>query len=106
MFGDPHLVTFDGTRYTFNGKGEYSLVIADAKRLVIQGRTEQLTDQENGKSVVMAYWSFFTLLYPGSLYLKFLIYITPISIVVVYRNVMFIFDQEHWLGPPNCHQLP
>ena len=39
MFGDPHFVTFDGVTYSFNGKGEYSLVVSEARRLVIQGRT-------------------------------------------------------------------
>ncbi|KAG5272530.1 hypothetical protein AALO_G00166550 [Alosa alosa] len=53
VFGDPHLITFDGTRYTFNGKGEYSLVISNAKHFVIQGRTEQLTDQQSGSGTLV-----------------------------------------------------
>ncbi|XP_013859200.1 sushi domain-containing protein 2 [Austrofundulus limnaeus] len=40
VFGDPHFITFDGISYSFNGKGEYSLVISEQKQLVIQGRTE------------------------------------------------------------------
>ncbi|XP_031433235.1 sushi domain-containing protein 2-like [Clupea harengus] len=51
VFGDPHLITFDGTRYTFNGKGEYSLVVSEAKHFVVQGRTEQLTDPQSGALV-------------------------------------------------------
>ncbi|KAJ8286007.1 hypothetical protein GJAV_G00033470 [Gymnothorax javanicus] len=39
-FGDPHFVTFDGSSYTFNGKGEYFLVLASEKGLKVQGRTE------------------------------------------------------------------
>ncbi|XP_061116434.1 sushi domain-containing protein 2 [Conger conger] len=39
-FGDPHFVTFDGFSYTFNGKGEYYLVLAAEKGLTVQGRTE------------------------------------------------------------------
>ncbi|KAL2100501.1 hypothetical protein ACEWY4_004895 [Coilia grayii] len=54
VFGDPHLITFDGTRYTFNGKGEYSLVVADAKHFVVQGRTEQLTHPENAGELINA----------------------------------------------------
>ena len=54
VFGDPHLITFDGTRYTFNGKGEYSLVVSEAKHFVVQGRTEQLTDPQSGKFGIMA----------------------------------------------------
>ncbi|XP_071766455.2 sushi domain-containing protein 2-like [Centroberyx gerrardi] len=40
VFGDPHFITFDDVSYSFNGKGEYSLVISDDKQLTIQGRTE------------------------------------------------------------------
>ncbi|CAJ1070565.1 sushi domain-containing protein 2-like [Xyrichtys novacula] len=40
VFGDPHFVTFDGVSYSFNGKGEYTLVSSVKKRLTIQGRTE------------------------------------------------------------------
>ncbi|XP_037547952.1 sushi domain-containing protein 2-like [Nematolebias whitei] len=40
VFGDPHFVTFDGVSYSFNGKGEYTLVVSEQKQLVIQGRTE------------------------------------------------------------------
>ncbi|XP_035291699.1 sushi domain-containing protein 2 isoform X1 [Anguilla anguilla] len=46
-FGDPHFVTFDGSSYTFNGKGEYYLVLAPGKGLTIQGRTEPVK-LENG----------------------------------------------------------
>ncbi|XP_076614848.1 sushi domain-containing protein 2-like [Chaetodon auriga] len=40
VFGDPHFITFDGVSYSFNGKGEYTLVTSDKKQLTIQGRTE------------------------------------------------------------------
>ncbi|XP_061553996.1 sushi domain-containing protein 2 [Phycodurus eques] len=40
VFGDPHFITFDGVRYSFNGKGEYNLLTCPGKRLTIQGRTE------------------------------------------------------------------
>ena len=39
MVGDPHFVTLDGFRYTFNGHGEFILVQAtDGSEFVIQGR--------------------------------------------------------------------
>lgn len=32
IYGDPHILTFDNSSYTFNGKGEYVLVRADNPR--------------------------------------------------------------------------
>ncbi|XP_008284719.1 sushi domain-containing protein 2 [Stegastes partitus] len=42
VFGDPHFITFDGVSYTFNGKGEYTLVTH--RLLRIQGRTEPVNE--------------------------------------------------------------
>ncbi|XP_078083099.1 sushi domain-containing protein 2 isoform X2 [Mustelus asterias] len=43
-FGDPHLFTFDGANFTFNGRGEYTLLKGETNStngtLRIQGRTE------------------------------------------------------------------
>lgn len=43
MNGDPHLTTFDGNQYTFNGLGEYLLIdaphTATNSTIVLQGRT-------------------------------------------------------------------
>ncbi|XP_036384721.1 sushi domain-containing protein 2-like, partial [Megalops cyprinoides] len=47
VFGDPHFITFDGTRYSFNGKGEYSLMVSPERGLTVQGRTEPVR-LENG----------------------------------------------------------
>ncbi|XP_072048712.1 sushi domain-containing protein 2-like [Amphiura filiformis] len=40
-FGDPHFVTFDNLQYTFNGKGEFTLVEVPSYNFELQGRTEQ-----------------------------------------------------------------
>lgn len=45
VFGDPHFVTFDGVSYSFNGKGEYNLVISEKNLLTIQGRTEPVSGE-------------------------------------------------------------
>ena len=45
--GDPHLVTLDGLRYTFNGKGEFILVETSEGDFTLQGRMEQVVD-DNG----------------------------------------------------------
>ncbi|XP_047446815.1 sushi domain-containing protein 2 [Mugil cephalus] len=42
VLGDPHFITFDGLRYTFNGKGEYHLVSSPDRGLSVQARTEQV----------------------------------------------------------------
>ena len=41
MYGDPHIVTLDGHKYTFNGKGEYILIQTGGERFTLQGRMEQ-----------------------------------------------------------------
>ncbi|KAM9330911.1 sushi domain-containing protein 2 [Gastrophryne carolinensis] len=48
-FGDPHFFTFDGSNFTFKGKGEYVLVNSTHNSLVIQGRTQPVYF-ENGSS--------------------------------------------------------
>ncbi|XP_077441646.1 sushi domain-containing protein 2 [Vanacampus margaritifer] len=55
VFGDPHFITFDGVRYSFNGKGEYNLLTSPGKRLTIQGRNEPVDNGNATKlsSVVM-----------------------------------------------------
>lgn len=45
VFGDPHFITFDGVSYSFNGKGEYTLVFSEEKKLTIQGRTEPVNGE-------------------------------------------------------------
>ena len=41
MYGDPHIVTLDGHKYTFNGKGEFTLVETHDDSFTLQGRMEQ-----------------------------------------------------------------
>ena len=51
VFGDPHIYTFDGMPYTFNGKGEYVLVRANSPKvkLDVQARFEQVLDSPYGE---------------------------------------------------------
>lgn len=51
VYGDPHIMTFDGLEYTFNGKGEFVLVKSNvvAQRLEVQGRFEQMPINEYGE---------------------------------------------------------
>jgi hypothetical protein len=40
-YGDPHLITFDGKDYTFNGKGEFTLFRSKRHNFRLQARFEQ-----------------------------------------------------------------
>ena len=42
MWGDPHMVTFDGLRYTFNGRGEFELVVTSDSTFSVQGRMNRV----------------------------------------------------------------
>ena len=41
VYGDPHIITLDGLKYTFNGKGEFILIDDVANRFTLQGRMIQ-----------------------------------------------------------------
>lgn len=44
VYGDPHFTTFDGVTYTFNGRGEYTLmhINNDFAQMDVQGRFDQV----------------------------------------------------------------
>ena len=48
IYGDPHLVTLDGLKYTFNGKGEYILIQTDDNSFTLQGRMEEAMSMNVG----------------------------------------------------------
>ncbi|XP_035785156.1 protein mesh-like isoform X2 [Anopheles albimanus] len=50
IFGDPHVVTFDGLQYTFNGMGEFVLLRGNngRERIDVQGRFEQVARNLHG----------------------------------------------------------
>ena len=43
-WGDPHITTTDGRRYTFNGLGEYVLLRTSLSDFEFQGRTARASD--------------------------------------------------------------
>ena len=46
MYGDPHIVTLDGFKYTFNGKGEFTLIETVDNSFTLQGRMLEATDPD------------------------------------------------------------
>ena len=44
MFGDPHISTLDGLKYTFNGQGEFILIETDDNSFTLQGRMLPASD--------------------------------------------------------------
>ncbi len=41
IYGDPHVLTFDGKEYTVNARGEYRLLISTRHNFRLQGRFER-----------------------------------------------------------------
>ena len=51
-FGDPHLVTLDGYKYTFNGKGEFILVETTDEGFILQGHmVEQPRSNDSNQTI-------------------------------------------------------
>ena len=46
VLGDPHLITLDGFKYTFNGKGEFTLVEHKDGLFTLQGRMTQAENSD------------------------------------------------------------
>ena len=44
MYGDPHIVTLDGHKYTFNGKGEFTLIETPDDSFTLQARMVEVSD--------------------------------------------------------------
>ena len=44
--GDPHLVTLDGYKYTFNGRGEFTLIETSNNSFTLQGRMVDTANQD------------------------------------------------------------
>ena len=54
--GDPHLVTLDGRKYTFNGRGEFTLIETSDSSITLQGRMVDITSQ-NGSNPMATVFS-------------------------------------------------
>lgn len=56
VYGDPHIVTLDGYKYTFNGKGEFTLIETPDNRFTLQARMVEATgaDGDNVEATVFS----------------------------------------------------
>ena len=57
-FGDPHMVTLDGTPFTFNGYGEYFILKVSGVDFTLQGRMEPLTGDDGRLTRATVYTAF------------------------------------------------
>ncbi|XP_020611647.1 protein mesh-like isoform X3 [Orbicella faveolata] len=57
-FGDPHMVTLDGTPFTFNGYGEYFILKVSGVDFALQGRMEPLVGDDGSLSRATVYTAF------------------------------------------------
>lgn len=56
VYGDPHIITLDGHKYTFNGNGEFILIKTPDDSFSLQGRMIPAEDN-NGSSVLATVFS-------------------------------------------------
>lgn len=61
LYGDPHMITFDGFKYTFNGVGEYVALNALDGEFILQARSKPAEDTNNGLPVSTASFSAFAM---------------------------------------------
>ena len=56
VYGDPHIVSLDGFKYTFNGKGEFTLIETEDDSFTLQGRMVEASDAD-GNAVAATVFS-------------------------------------------------
>jgi len=56
--GDPHIVTLDGVWYTFNGFGEYHILLVAGPEFNLQGRMQPLINEDGSVARATVYKAF------------------------------------------------
>ena len=54
IFGDPHFISLDGNTYTFNGKGEFDLVVTEDNTFRMQGRMIEAPSDGLARATVLS----------------------------------------------------
>ena len=54
-FGDPHIITLDGVEYTFNGYGEYHILLVAGPDFNLQGRMQPLINEDGSVARATVY---------------------------------------------------
>ncbi|XP_038589592.1 sushi domain-containing protein 2-like isoform X1 [Micropterus salmoides] len=93
VFGDPHFITFDGVSYSFNGKGEYTLVTSEKKKLTIQGRTEPV----NGTMIKATKLSAVAMKEESSDVIEVRLVIGHNSLEVLQNQKILSFTEQSWM---------
>lgn len=55
MYGDPHIVTLDAHKYTFNGKGEFTLIKTQDDIFSLQGRMVEAENSDGEASAATVF---------------------------------------------------
>ncbi|KAK2845374.1 hypothetical protein Q7C36_010228 [Tachysurus vachellii] len=96
VLGDPHFITFDGSTFTFNGKGEYVLLHSPEHQLMVQGRTEPMTS-ENGSVVMATRLSSVAMKEKESDVIEVRLTDKPDHLQVLQNQQVLSFSEQNWL---------
>ena len=89
-YGDPHIVTLDLHKYTFNGKGEFILVETIDSSFTVQGRMVEALDG-NGEAVLATVFSAIVAKQNESDTVQFELYFN--QLIVVVNGQVIEFDE-------------
>ncbi|KAL2092531.1 hypothetical protein ACEWY4_012329 [Coilia grayii] len=96
VFGDPHFITFDGSAYTFNGRGEYYLLSSPDKGLFVQGRTEPVK-LENGTLAKATRLSSVAMRENSSDVIEVRLTEHPNALEVLRNQQVLLFSEQSWM---------
>uniref|UniRef100_A0A6Q2XNP3 Sushi domain containing 2 n=1 Tax=Esox lucius TaxID=8010 RepID=A0A6Q2XNP3_ESOLU len=96
VFGDPHFITFDGVSYSFNGKGEYTIMVSESNELIIQGRTEPVIST-NGTTVKATKLSAVAMREGTSDIIEVRLSKSQDQLQVLWNQMLLTFSEQSWM---------